>query len=218
MTVTSSPNSPRTELRRLPGKASADVAELHAVLDAGRVAHVAFVTDEGLFNIPVAYARDGDNLLIHGSTGSRLFRTLAGGTPATITVTLLHGLVLARSAFESSMQYRSAMVFGSLGRVGEDRMLTALNAMVETWMPGRWDDLRAPTARELAATMVLEMALVEWSVKLSMKDPEDPAEDLDDPVWAGVLPIETRYGTPFPAPDLRGRPSIPGYLDDWSLD
>jgi len=217
VTVTNPPKSPRTELRRLPDKASADLADLHAVLDAGRVAHVAFATDEGIFNIPVAYARDGDRLLIHGSTGSRLFRTLASGTTATVSVTLLHGLVLARSAFESSMQYRSAMVFGSPSLVSEDQMLTALRAMVDTWMPSRWDDLRPPTKRELAATMVLELPLLEWSVKLSMRDPEDPPEDLDEPVWAGVLPIERRYGNPIPAPDLRDDHEVPRYLGDWSI-
>jgi nitroimidazol reductase NimA-like FMN-containing flavoprotein (pyridoxamine 5'-phosphate oxidase superfamily) len=208
----------RTRVRRLPEKASTDTAVLHAILDAAKVAHVAFTDGPGQpFNLPVGVARDGDRLLLHGSTGSRLFRTLAAGTPACVTVTLLDGLVLARSAFESSMHYRSAMVFGTPREVREvDRKVAALRAMSEQWMPGRWATLRPPTAKELAATMVLELSLDEWSVKVSDAPPQDDPADLDAPVWAGVLPIEGRYGDPVPAPDLRGGPPVPGYLRAWS--
>ncbi|MCW2752877.1 MAG: hypothetical protein JWQ32_288 [Marmoricola sp.] len=209
------PSSGRTRIRRIPEKAVTDVATLYAVLDAARVAHVAFVHDGGCVNIPVASARDGDRLLLHGSTGSRLFRTLADGAEACVTVTLLDGMVLARSAFESSMHYRSAMIFGRACEV-EDK-LAALEAMSEAWMPGRWASLRAPHARELAATMVLELALDEWSVKVSDGDPEDPPEDLDEPVWAGVLPMVATFGEPLPAPDLRGDPPLPGYIADWRI-
>ncbi len=187
--------------------------DLYAVLDAAKVAHVAFVHDGHPVNIPVACARDGEGLLLHGSTGSRLFRTLASGAEACATVTLLDGMVLARSAFESSMHYRSAMIFGRAVEVSDK--LVALQAMSEAWMPGRWATLRAPHAKELAATMVLELSLDEWSVKISDADPEDPPEDLDEPVWAGVLPIISRYGDPVPAPDLRNDPPVPSYLADW---
>ncbi len=203
----------RTRIRRIPEKASTDLADLYAVLDAAKVAHVAFVHDGQPVNIPVACARDGERLLLHGSTGSRLFRTLADGTDVCATVTLLDGMVLARSAFESSMHYRSAMVFGHAAEVTDK--LVALEAMSEAWMPGRWATLRTPHAKELAATMVLELPLVEWSVKLSDADPEDPPEDLDEPVWAGVLPIVSSYGDPVPAPDLRGAPAVPAYLGGW---
>ncbi len=203
----------RTRIRRIPEKAATDLADLYAVLDAAKVAHVAFVHDGHPVNIPVACARDGERLLLHGSTGSRLFRTLADGAAVCATVTLLDGIVLARSAFESSMHYRSAMVFGSAVEVTDKP--AALHAMSEAWMPGRWETLRPPHAKELAATMVLELPLTEWSVKLSDGDPEDPPEDLDEPVWAGVLPIVTSYGDPRPAPDLRGDPPVPAYLDDW---
>ena len=193
----------RTTVRRLPEKQVRDRPVLDAVLDAGRVAHVA-VRDEGgqPYVVPVAYARDGDTVLFHGSTASRLFRGLADSAPTCLTVTLLDGLVAARSVFESSMHYRSAMVFGHATAV--DDKVAALRAMSEAWLPGRWDALRAPTTKELAATLVLALPLDEWSVKVSDGPPTDAPEDLDAPVWAGVLPIVTSYGEPVAAPDLRG--------------
>lgn len=204
----------RTRIRRLPEKASTDTTALHALLDAAKVAHVAFVDGTGPVNmpvnIPVASARDGDQLLLHGSTGSRLFRTLAAGVEVCATVTLLDGLVLARSAFESSMHYRSAVIHGKPAVVTDK--VAALRTMSEAWMPGRWATLRPPTSRELAATMVLALPLAEWSLKISDGDPDDAPEDLDAPVWAGVLPIVTSYGDPVPAPDLRGDPALPAYL------
>lgn len=205
----------RTRIRRLPEKGATDIAALHAVLDAARVAHVAFVHDGHPVNIPVASARDGDRLLLHGNTGSRLFRTLADGAEICVSVTLLDAMVLARSAFESSMHYRSAMIFGVASELSAAEKPAGLRAMSEAWMPGRWDTLRPPHAKELAQTMVLALPLTEWSVKLSAGSPDDPAEDLDEPVWAGVLPIVTSYGEPVPAPDLRGEPVVPAYLGDW---
>lgn len=208
----------RTRIRRLPEKAVGDVAALHAILDAARVAHVGVGDDTGRpVVVPTAVARDGDRLLLHGSTGSRLFRRLADGAEACVTVTLLDGMVLARSAFESSMHYRSAMIFGVATEVPQDRKVAALRAMSEAWLPGRWDTLRAPSARELAATMVLALPLEEWSVKVSDSPPDDPAEDLDAPVWAGVLPILTSYGEPVPAPDLRGLPPFPAFAATWRV-
>jgi nitroimidazol reductase NimA-like FMN-containing flavoprotein (pyridoxamine 5'-phosphate oxidase superfamily) len=210
--------SERTRIRRLPEKAVDDVAVLHEILDAARVAHVAFTDDAGRpVNIPTGMARDGDRLLLHGSTGSRLFRRLAAGADACVAVTLLDGMVLARSAFESSMHYRSAMVFGTTSEVPADDKAAALRAMSEAWLPGRWDTLRPPNSRELAATMVLALPLDEWSVKVSDGPPEDPPEDLDEPVWAGVLPIVTSYGEPVPAPDLRGDPALPPDLERWTV-
>ncbi|HET6167564.1 MAG TPA: pyridoxamine 5'-phosphate oxidase family protein [Marmoricola sp.] len=200
------PPTDRTRLRRLPEKGVEDVAVMHAILDAARVAHVAFVHDGHPVNVPTGAARDGDRLLLHGSTGSRLYRHLAEGADVCVTVTLLDGMVLARSAFESSMHYRSVMVFGRTAVLPDADKVTALRAMSEAWLPGRWDTLRPPNPKELAATMVLALPLDEWSVKVSDGPPEDPAEDLDAPVWAGVLPIVTSYGDPVPAPDLRGDP------------
>ena len=203
----------RTRVRRLPEKASTDRAALDAILDAAKVAHVGFTHDGHPVTVPTACAREADRLLLHGSSGSRLMRTLADGVPACVGVTLLDGMVLARSAFESSMHYRSAMIFGS-ARPVQDKV-GALRAMSEAWMPGRWDTLRPPTPKELAATLVLEVPLTEWSVKISAGDPDDPPEDLDEPVWAGVLPITAAYGEPRPAPDLRGNPAVPEYLARW---
>jgi nitroimidazol reductase NimA-like FMN-containing flavoprotein (pyridoxamine 5'-phosphate oxidase superfamily) len=200
----------RTRIRRLPEKAVDDPAVLHAILDAARVAHVGFADEDGRpVVIPTGAARDGDRLLLHGSTGSRLFRRLAAGAEVCVTLTMLDGMVLARSAFESSMHYRSAMVFGVATEVRDDDKAAALRAMSEAWLPGRWDTLRAPTEKELAATMVLALPLDEWSVKVSDGPPEDPESDLDAPVWAGVLPLVTTYGDPVPAPDLRGDPAPP---------
>ncbi|MGY2876763.1 uncharacterized protein ACVW00_003953 [Marmoricola sp. URHA0025 HA25] len=207
--------SPRTRIRRLPEKAVDDVAVLHAILDAARVAHVGFVDEDGRpVVVPTGAARDGDRLLLHGSTASRLFRRLAQGVDVCATVTLLDGIVLARSAFESSMHYRSAVVFGVATEV--DDKVRALRAMSEAWLPGRWDTLRPPATKELAATMVLALPLTEWSVKVSDGPPDDPAEDLDAPVWAGVLPVVTGYGEPVPAPDLRGHPRFPAESSGWS--
>ena len=212
------PESPRTRIRRLPEKAVEDVAVLHAILDAGRVAHVGFTDDTGRpAVIPTGAARDGDRLLLHGSTGSRMFRRLAAGAEICVTVTLLDGLVLARSAFESSMHYRSAVVFGVATEVPEGEKVAAHRAMSEAWMPGRWETLRAPHARELAATTMLAVPLDEWSVKVSDSPPDDPDDDLDAPVWAGVLPIRTTYGPPVPAPDLRGGPRFPAESAGWSI-
>jgi nitroimidazol reductase NimA-like FMN-containing flavoprotein (pyridoxamine 5'-phosphate oxidase superfamily) len=202
--MTSGSTTPRTRIRRLPEKAVDDVAALHAILDEARVAHVALVEDGHPVTIPTGCARDGDRLLLHGSTGSRLFRRLAEGVEVCIAVTLLDGMVLARSAFESSMHYRSAVMFGRTAEV--DDKLAALEAMSEAWLPGRWATLRPPTPKELAATMVLALPLEEWSVKISDGPPDDAPEDLDAPVWAGVLPLVTTYGDPVPAPDLRGDP------------
>jgi uncharacterized protein len=189
----------RTRLRRLPEKAVTDRAVLNAILDAGRVAHVGI---DGPAVLPMGYARDGDHLLVHGSTGSRLIRTLAGGVPACVTVTLLDGLVLARSAFESSMHYRCAMAFGTFSPLEGEAKLTGLRRLTDHLLPDRWASLRPPTPKELAATLLLALPLTEWSVKVSDGPPDDPPEDRSWPVWAGVIPIVERLGAPVPAPDL----------------
>jgi len=191
----------RTRVRRLPEKARTDRAALDEVLDSALVAHVAIVDDGQPYVLPMACARDGDRLLVHGSTGSRLMRTMAAGAPICVTVTHLDGLVLARSAFNSSMQYRSAMILASARPVADQ--LEGLRVLTEHLIPGRWDILRAPTAKELAATLVLEIPLTQWSVKISDAPPEDEPEDLDAAVWAGVIPLTVSRGAAVPAPDLR---------------
>ena len=207
----------RTRVRRLPEKQVDERATLHAVLDAGRVAHVAVHDTDGQpYVVPVAYARDADTVLFHGSTGSRLFTSLAAGAPTCLTVTLLDGLLAARSVFESSMHYRSAMVLGTARVLEGEAKLAALERITEHLLPGRWADARQPNRKELAATLVLALPLDEWSVKVSDGPPDDAPEDLDLPVWAGVVPLREVAGEPVPAPDLRGEPQVPPYVGTWA--
>ncbi|WP_433051909.1 pyridoxamine 5'-phosphate oxidase family protein [Dactylosporangium sp. CS-033363] len=179
----------RTRIRRLPDKAVRERSTLHAVLDAGMVAHVAFVHDGHPFAVPVAYGRDGDSVLFHGSSGSRLFRHLAGGSPCCLTVTLLDGLILARSAFEASMRYRSAMVLGACSVVEDQE--PALRLISEHLTPGRWAVVRPPSRKELAATLVLRLPLDEWSLKVSDGWPDSGPEDEGWDPPTGVRPIRT---------------------------
>ena len=202
----------RTDVRRLPAKQLRGRPALDGVLDAGRVAHVAVVEDGQPFVLPLAYARHGDVLVLHGSTGSRLFRTLADGAPTCATVTVVDGLVLARSAFEASMHYRSATVLGSCERLVGGDALAALEALSEHVLAGRWADVRPPTQKELAATSVLALPLDEWSVKVSDGWPDDAPEDMDLDVWAGVLPLHEAAGVPVAAPDLPPGTALPAYL------
>ena len=209
-------STPRTRVRRIPEKSVGDREVLHAVLDAGLVAHVAVTDDDGQpYVLPVAYARDGERVLFHGSTGSRLFRLLADGRPTCLTVTLLDGLVLARSAFESSMHYRGAMVLGVAEVLDGAAAEAALRTISDHLLPGRWDDIRSPSRKELAATLVLALPLEETSVKVSGGPPDDAEEDLDRPVWGGHVPIREQFGTPVP--DARGAAyPVPDYVRHWT--
>ena len=208
----------RTAVRRLPDKQVHEREVLDAVLDAAKVAHVAVLDAEGQpYVVPVACARDGDAVLFHGSTASRLFRSLAAGAPTCLTVTLLDGLVAARSVFESSMHYRSAMVLGVTTTLTGEAKLAALRVVTEHLMPGRWAEARQPSGKELAATLVLSLPLDEWSVKVSDRPPDDAAEDLERPVWAGVVPLlPQQLGAPVDAPDLRGEHQVPPYVQHWT--
>jgi nitroimidazol reductase NimA-like FMN-containing flavoprotein (pyridoxamine 5'-phosphate oxidase superfamily) len=216
--------SDRTAVRRLPDKQVLDVAARDAVLAAALTGTVAVVDGEQPYGVPVAVAPDRDpvtgeaRVLVHGSTGSRLFRLLAGGAPACLTVTLVDGLVLARSQFESSMHYRCVMVLGCMTAVDDEDKARALRVLTEHLMPGRSEDARAASRKESAATRLLAMPLTEWSLKVSCGEPEDAAEDLDRPVWAGVVPLERRWGTPRPAADLRLPVPVPDYVGTWSAD
>ena len=217
--MTSPGSTDRTRVRRVPGKAVTDTVGLHAVLDAGLVAHVAVVDDGMAFVLPVAYARRGDEVLFHGSTGSRLFRLLAAGQPTCLTVTLLDGLVLARSAFESSMNYRSAMVLGVARRIEGADELDALRTISEHLVPGRWDEVRPPSAKERAATLTLALSLDESSVKVSTGGPDDDPADLRDPelmrLWAGRVPIVESFSEPVPDDLCPPGTPVPGYVNAW---
>jgi hypothetical protein len=195
------PLTERTRIHRLRQRQVRDRAVLNELLDAGLVAHVAACLDGGPVLLPVAYARDGDRLLLHGSTGAGLLRAAANGTPIAVAVTHVDGLVFARSLFDSSVNYRSAVVFGT-ARVleGEERMV-ALRALSEQLMPGRWDEVPPPTARELAATLVLALPLDEASVKVRAGGPAADTTG-DRTIWAGVLPLALSAGDPVGAEDL----------------
>jgi uncharacterized protein len=201
----------RTQITRLSEKASGDRTLLDALLDESRVAHVGLVADGHPVVIPTGVARDGDLVLVHGSTGSRWMRALAAGADASVAVTALDGLVFARSAFESSMHYRSAVLFGRFTPVeGKADKGRALDILTESLLPGRSAELRRPTAKELAATLVLAMPIEEWSLKVSDGWPEDPPEDVAGDAWAGVVPLTLVAGEPHSAPDLRPGIDVPG--------
>lgn len=211
----------RTRVRRAPHKQQGDVGARDAVLAAALTGVVAVVDDGQPFALPVAVAPNTDpatgraRLLVHGSTGSRLFRLLAAGAPACVTVTLLHGLVLARSQFESSMHYRCVVALGTFEPVPADDTARALQVLTEHLMPGRSADARPASRKETAATLLLALPLAEWSLKVSAADPDDDPADLDRPVWAGVVPLRQVWGEPRPAPDLRAPLPVPGYVGAW---
>jgi uncharacterized protein len=201
MTTEMLPVTDRTQVHRLRERQVRDRAALDAILDSGLVAHVALCIDGAPVLLPVAYARDGDRLLLHGSTGAGLLRTAAHGAPIAVAVTHLDGLVFARSIFESSMNYRSAVVFGTAHVLEGAECVDALRALSDHLMPGRWDEVRPPTKRELAATLVLALSLDEVSVKVRTGGPS-AEEDADPDIWAGVLPLVVRTGEPVPADDV----------------
>ena len=205
--------TPRTRVRRLPERGRYDRVAIDAVLDAGLVAHVGFVVDGQPYVIPTLHARVGDHVLFHGSSASRTLRELGAGIPACLTVTLLDGIVFARSVFEHSMNYRSVVVLGQAAAVTDpDEKLAALEALTERLLPGRWAEARAPTRRELKATAVLRLPLDEASAKLRDGGPEDgDTSDAELDVWAGHLPLVVTALDPVPDPTLRpGIPVPPG--------
>ena len=201
----------RTKPARMPERVtSTDRAALDRLLHDASVGHFAFVEDGRPVVMPIAIVQDGEDILMHGSTGSWWLRRLATGIPVTVSVMAVDGLVFARSAFESSMRYRSAVLFGSCVRLDDDEKVEALDLVTDGLLPGRLAELRAHNRRELAATLMLRMVVDEWAFKNSSQWPEDPDEDIAGDTWAGILPIITTYGEPEPAPDLReGIPLAP---------
>jgi uncharacterized protein len=194
---------------RLPEKASSDRADLDALLDSSRVGHFGLVAEDGTpAVIPTMVVRDGDRVLAHGSTGSRWMRRLATGVPTALAVTAYDGLVVARSAFESSIRYRSAVVFGRCSTVTEDKE-RFLDLVTEALIPGRCAEIRRPTKAELAATLVLSLPLEDWSLKISAGWPEDEEDDIAGPAWAGVVPVRQTHDAPQAAPDLREGIDVP---------
>lgn len=206
----------RTTLKRAHRRGVYDRDKVHAILDEALICHIGFVHDGAPAVIPTAHWRDGETLYIHGSSASRMLRALEDGNPACIEVTLADGLVLARSGFHSSFNYRSVVIYAT-GRkvVGEAEKLAALKLFMEKIAPGRWDELRAPNAQEMKATTVLVFDLKEVSAKIRDGGVEDEAEDMDDPVWAGIVPIRRSFGEPEPDGQLRADISLPAYLKNY---
>lgn len=205
----------RTKLRRMPERGSHDRAILDAVLDEGIVCHVGFVQDGAPVVIPTGYVSDGDRLLLHGSRASRMMRALAAGQPVCVTVTLLDGLVLAKSGFNHSMNYRSAVVFGRAAPVPAAEKLETMRLYMERLLPGRWDGLRPTTDLELAATEVVALPLDEASAKVRMGPPKDEPEDLDWPVWSGLIPLALAPAGPQADATSAGR-ALPAGVASWA--
>lgn len=200
----------RTELTRLREKGSTDRRALDALLDTVHVGHFALVdADANPRVLPTAVVRDGDTVLAHGSTGSPWLRRLAEGVPTCLAVTAADGLVVARSAFESSIHYRSAVLYGSCTALDAAAKSRALDLVTEALLPGRAAEIRRPHDRELAATLVLALPIEQWSLKISAGWPDDPDDDVAGDAWAGVVPIVTTYGAPRAAPDLRAGIAVP---------
>ena len=190
-------------MRREPKRGLYDRATIDAILDEGFVCHLGFVRDGQPYVIPTLYGRLGDAVYVHGSSASRMLRTLGDGVDACLTVTLVDGLVLARSIFNHSVNYRSVVVLGRAVAVsGEDERRAALEAFSARLLPGRWADVRPPTATELKATSILRLPLDEASAKVRTGPPEDEEDDYGWPVWAGVIPLTLTAGEPVPDPRL----------------
>jgi nitroimidazol reductase NimA-like FMN-containing flavoprotein (pyridoxamine 5'-phosphate oxidase superfamily) len=217
VTVSDYTPTPRTTPTRHPERVAYDRATAHAVLDEAVVAHVGFVVDGRPVVLPQLHARVGDLLYLHGSTGARaLLAAREGGLEVCVTVTLVDGLVLARSAFHHSLNYRSVVVHGRAEVVEDPEEKTAaLEALVDAVAPGRPAGTRGPTRRELAATTVLRLPLAEVSVKVRTGPPLDDPEDLPLPYWAGVLPLRTVAGAPEPAPELPADAEVPEHVRGW---
>jgi uncharacterized protein len=211
------PVTPRTRVTRLPKRGAYDHETAYSILDEGFVCHVGFVMEGCPYVIPTAYARAGDALYLHGSAASRMLRNLAEGVDVSVAVTLVDGLVLARSAFHHSINYRSVVVFGTAEVVESDEEKTeALRSFTEHLVPGRWQDVRPPDARELAATLVLRLPLNEASAKIRIGPPLDDGADYDLPVWAGVLPLRLATELPVADPKLRPGLEVPQYVKHYS--
>jgi nitroimidazol reductase NimA-like FMN-containing flavoprotein (pyridoxamine 5'-phosphate oxidase superfamily) len=204
--------TPRTRITRLPERGRSERSDLHAILDAGLICHLGLVRDGTPVVIPTGYGRIGDTVYLHASSGSGWARAI-DGAPVCLTVTHLDAIVYARSVFDHSMNYRSAVVLGRARRVDDaEQKWSALRAISDQLAPGSWDYARQPSKRELAATTVLAVELAEASVKVRTGPPSDDPADLDSGRWAGVLPVRTVVGIPEPAADVDTDVAVPLHL------
>jgi nitroimidazol reductase NimA-like FMN-containing flavoprotein (pyridoxamine 5'-phosphate oxidase superfamily) len=207
----------RTTVKRLPKRANYDKETVYRILDEAFLCHAGFVVEGQPYVIPTGYGRAGDTLYLHGSVASRMLRTLSEGVPVCVTVTLLDGLVLARSAFHHSMNYRSVVVVGIAHLVEDaDEKLKALRAFTDHVVPGRWEEIRRPNEQELKSTAVLALPLEEVSAKIRSGPPVDEEEDYSRDVWAGVLPLKLTPQEPVTDPRLESGATVPDYIRDYS--
>jgi nitroimidazol reductase NimA-like FMN-containing flavoprotein (pyridoxamine 5'-phosphate oxidase superfamily) len=203
----------RSQLRRIPVRGSHEPETIYAILDAGFLAHVGFVAGHQPFVIPTLYGRENDMLYLHGSAASRMLHELETGVPACVTVTLVDALVLARSAFHHSMNYRSVVAFGTAHKIDDpEQKIHGLRVISEHLLRGRWNDVRQPTAKELRATSVLEFSIEEASAKTREGPPMDDEEDYQLPIWAGLLPVGLERRAAIPDPRLSQDVRLPSYL------
>jgi uncharacterized protein len=203
----------RSRVRRLPERGSRERALVHAILDEGFVCHVGFATEEGPVVIPTLYARDGERIYLHGSPASRMLRALGKGVPVCVTVTHLDGLVLARSAFHHSVNYRSAVIFGAAREIADlDEKRRAFEVIVEHVVPGRTPETRMPNDFETKYTRVLAVDITEATAKVRSGGPKDDAEDMTLPHWAGVVPLRLTPGAPVPDAALAESVGVPAYV------
>ena len=206
--------SERTRVRRHSERGVYERSSIERIIDEALICHVGFVHDGQPFVLPTTHGRLGDTVYLHGAVASTMLRNLSRGLPVCVTFTLVDGIVLARSVYNHSMNYRSAVVVGTAVDVRDpDEKLRALHAITEHVMPGRWGDARVPNDVELKATRVLRLSLVEASAKVRGGDPSDDPEDMTLPVWAGVVPTAVRFGQPVPAPEMAPGAPVPPYVD-----
>lgn len=214
---TSSAPTPRTRIVREPQRAVYDRDAVNRILDEGFICHVGFVLDGQPFVIPTSYGRHEDVLYIHGSAASRMLRNVSGGIPMCVTVTLLDGLVLARSIFNHSMNYRSVVVLGKGTAIEEpEQKLEALRLLSEHIVPGRWDEVRQPNEKELKATTILRVPITEFSAKVREGPVIDDEEDYAFPVWAGVVPLNLVTADPISDSRLAEKITVPDYVKNYS--
>ena len=206
----------RTKLKRIPKRGNYERKTINRILDEAFICHVGFTVDGQTFVIPTGYARSNDNLLIHGSSASRMMRDLSAGIDVCVTVTLIDGLVLARSAFHHSMNYRSVVIFGQAKLIADEReKYAALKAFTEHIIPNRWTQIRPPNELELKATTVLSLPISEASAKIRAGNPADDEEDYDLNVWAGVIPWQLKTGEPIGDERLKDGIEIPDYVSNY---
>lgn len=209
--------TPRSQVKRLPQRGDYDRQTIYQILDEGLVCHIGFIANSQPFVIPTAYGRIADRLYIHGSPASRMLRTLKEGIDLCVTITLLDGLVLARSAFHHSMNYRSVVIFGRATVVeNPEEKIVALQAFTEHVVSDRWSEVRQPTRQEVAGTLVLSLPITEASAKVRSGPPSDDESDYTLPVWAGEIPLRLTAGSPIADPRLSPEITPPNYVQRYS--